>query len=183
MNTIISHNEVLDFWFNELTPKQWWVRDSKVDAEMIKRFSSAHLAAAEGQLQQWRETPEGRLAEVIVLDQFSRNIYRNSAEAYAFDEMALALAQEAVRVNADKKLPVTQRAFLYLPYMHSESLDIHEEAVVLFSQPGLEYNLEFEYKHKVIIERFSRYPHRNEVLGRTSTPEEIEFLKEPDSSF
>ncbi len=118
-----------------------------------------------------------------MLDQFSRNIHRDDAQAFSCDVVALVLAQEAVRVGADQELASKQKAFLYMPYMHSESLPVHEEAVKLFSQPGLEFNLDFEKKHKVIIERFRRYPHRNALLGRESTAEELAFLQEPGSSF
>ncbi len=118
-----------------------------------------------------------------MLDQFSRNLGRNSPDAFTADPMALVLAQEAVASGLDHQLNQQQKSFLYMPYMHSESLLMHEQAVLLFSQTGLENNLDFEFKHKVIIERLGRYPHRNEVLGRTSTPEEVEFLQQPDSSF
>jgi uncharacterized protein (DUF924 family) len=119
----------------------------------------------------------------MVLDQFSRNIHRDTAAAFANDALALALAQEAVARGSDRELPVPHRAFLYLPWMHSESPTIHEEALRLFAQPGLEHNLEFERQHKAIIDRFGRYPHRNEALGRASTQEELAFLREPGSSF
>jgi uncharacterized protein (DUF924 family) len=118
-----------------------------------------------------------------VLDQFSRNLYRDDARAFAQDVVALVLAQEAVSLGLDANLATAQKAFLYMPYMHSESLVIHAAAVTLFSQPGLEFNHDFELRHKAIIERFGRYPHRNAVLGRTSTPEELEFLNGPGSSF
>ena len=110
-------------------------------------------------------------------------MFRDSAESFAFDSLALVLAQEAVSSGVDKQLQQIEKSFLYMPYMHSESAIIHEQAVELFSQPGLENNLAFEHKHKDIIDRFGRYPHRNEILGRESTPEEIEFLQQPGSSF
>ena len=118
-----------------------------------------------------------------MLDQFSRNIYRDKAESFEQDALALALAQEIVRLELDKKLPINQRSFAYLPYMHSESKLIHEQAVKLFEQPGLENNLKFEHLHKKIVDRFNRFPHRNEILGRKSTREELEFLKTPGSAF
>ena len=118
-----------------------------------------------------------------MLDQFSRNIYRDDARSFASDTLALALAQEAVASGADQSLSAVERSFLYMPYMHSESAAIHIVAMQLFDQPGLESNLEFEKRHKAIIDRFGRYPHRNAVLGRASTPEEVEFLKQPGSSF
>jgi uncharacterized protein (DUF924 family) len=126
---------------------------------------------------------KGRLAEIIILDQFSRNIFRDTPQAFANDPLALALAQEALAVDADKALSPTERSFLYLPFMHSESAEIHKVAVMLYGLPGLEDNLDFELKHQTIIIRFGRYPHRNKILGRESTAEEIEFLKEPGSGF
>ena len=119
-----------------------------------------------------------------MLDQFSRNIFRDTPCAFATDALALALAQCAVAAGVDRQLTKpAEKAFLYLPYMHSESPVIHQQAVKLFAQPGLEYNYEFELKHRAIIDRFGRYPHRNAVLGRTSTAAELAFLQEPDSSF
>lgn len=174
---------ILDFWFNESTPKQWFARSDDFDHRIATRFSAIYAAAASGELQAWRSTADGRLAEIIVLDQFSRNLFRNAPRAFACDGMALVLAQSAVECGADQDLPVTRRAFLYMPYMHSESALIHTHAVRLFSQPGLEGNLDFELRHKAIIDRFGRYPHRNAALGRPSTPEEIEFLQTPGSSF
>ncbi len=146
------------------------------------RFGALHYAAQRCELYSWRESAKGRLAEIIVLDQFSRNIYRNHPNAFAYDSLALALAQTAIAANADHELDINQRAFFYMPYMHSESL-IHEVGVALFSQPGMEANLQFELRHKEIINRFGHYPHRNAILGRSSTPEEIDFLKTAGSSF
>lgn len=140
--------------------------------------------ASEGGLTSWRQTPEGRLAEIIVLDQFPRNMFRNQADAFATDELARQCTRNAVAAGADKALTPQQRAFLYMPLMHSESRADHEEAVRLYSShPELSYNLDFELKHKAIIDRFGRYPHRNAALGRTSTPEEKNFLEQPGSSF
>lgn len=179
------HNahDVLNFWFHELTPKQWFDKDDALDAEVRERFSQLHHRAALCELYEWRKTPQGRLAEIIVLDQFSRNIYRDQPRAFACDPLALALAQEAVTQGVDKQFKPPQLGFLYLPYMHSESIRIHEIAMELYDQPGLETNFEFEIKHKEILERFGRYPHRNKALGRPSTAEEIEFLKQPGSGF
>jgi uncharacterized protein (DUF924 family) len=136
-----------------------------------------------GELFGWRVKPTGRLAEIVVLDQFSRNIFRETREAFAQDPQALALAQELVACGQDQNLPADQRSFAYMPYMHSESRLVHEEAVRLFSQPGMEASLAFEMRHQAIIERFGRYPHRNAVLGRPSTAAEQAFLAEPGSSF
>lgn len=179
----LDMQEILNFWFQELEPKQWWVKDLSLDLKIKQRFLDVHTAATQGELWHWRQSAEGRLAEILVLDQFSRNIYRDDPRSFAFDGMALVLAQECVELELDRKLPIEQRRFIYMPHMHSESALVHEEAVRLFDQPGLEENLKFEHAHFDIIKRFGRYPHRNQILGRESTPEEIEFLKGPNSSF
>lgn len=175
--------DILDFWFSEITPAQWWAKSDPFDQLVAERFGAVQAAAARCELYEWRETAHGRLAEIIVLDQFSRNIHRGRREAFACDGQALALAQTAIALNSDVALTAAERAFLYLPYMHSESALIHRQAVALFSRPGLEGNLDFELRHQAIIARFGRYPHRNEILGRPSTPEEIDFLGTPGSSF
>ncbi|MBY0465524.1 MAG: DUF924 domain-containing protein [Burkholderiales bacterium] len=174
---------MLHFWFTELTPKQHFAKDAALDEAIRTRFGATLEAAARCELFAWRATPEGRLAEVLVLDQFSRNVYRDTPRAFAQDALALALAQELVASGQDRSLPVAQRSFAYMPYMHSESVLFHEQAVALFSQPGLEDNLRFEHAHKAIIDRFGRYPHRNAMLGRSSTAEELAFLSQPGSSF
>ena len=174
---------ILHFWFTELTPKQHFAKDAALDEAIRTRFGATLEAAARCELFGWRATPEGRLAEVLVLDQFSRNVYRDTPRAFAQDALALALAQELVASGQDRSLPMAQRSFAYMPYMHSESALIHEQVVALFSQPGLEDNLRFEHAHKAIIDRFGRYPHRNAILGRSSTAEELAFLGGPGSSF
>jgi uncharacterized protein (DUF924 family) len=177
-------HEVLTFWFQEITPQQWWKVDPAFDAALRQRFGPLHALAAACELCDWRGTPQGRLAEIIVLDQFSRNLFRGTPGAFAQDPLALALAQEAVAGGHDAALtqPI-ERTFLYMPYMHSESARVHVQAEQLFRLNGLPDNHDFELRHQAIIERFGRYPHRNAILGRTSTPEEVEFLKQPGSSF
>ncbi|MFZ2541270.1 MAG: DUF924 family protein [Gallionella sp.] len=177
------YKEILRFWFEEIDPSQWWKKDDDFDKALIEQFSDIHAKAAQCELFDWRVTPQGRLAEIIVLDQFSRNMFRGSPLAFAYDALALALAQEAVSAKADEALSPVERSFLYMPYMHSESLMIHEIAVDLFQRNGIQGNLDFEIKHKNIIEQFGRYPHRNSTLGRASTEVEIEFLKQPGSGF
>lgn len=179
----MDYNAVINFWFNEFEAKQWWVKDPEFDQLISQRFANTHAAAQAGELSDWRGDDLGRLAEIIVLDQFSRNMFRDSGEAFACDALALVLAQEAIRAGADASLSATQKAFLYIPFMHSESALIHEQAVELFNQPGMESNYDFELKHKAIIDRFGRYPHRNALLGRESSAEELEFLKQPGSGF
>lgn len=175
--------DVLNFWFEEIDSRMWFSKDSDFDELIRDRFTDIHNKAKICETFEWRKTADGRLAEIIVLDQFSRNMYRNSSRAFENDHLALALAQEAVRCGDDQKLSPISKAFIYMPYMHSESQKVHEEAVRLFSQPGLEGSLEFELLHKEIIDRFGRYPYRNELLGRASSKEELEFLKLPGSTF
>jgi uncharacterized protein (DUF924 family) len=177
------YQQIINFWFDEIDSAFWWKKDDEFDALLVQRFSGIYAQATCCELFEWRKQPEGRLAEVIVLDQFSRNMFRDTAGAFAQDTMALTLAQEAVACGADQMMTSQQRCFLYMPFMHSESLKIHEIAVELFRQEGMQNHLEFELSHKRIIEKFGRYPHRNKVLGRTSTTEEVAFLTQPGSSF
>lgn len=175
--------KVFQFWFNEISPQQWWIKDKAFDQLISKRFASTLQQASTGELYLWRQSAQGRLAEIIVLDQFSRNIYRDTPQAFAQDAMALVLAQEAIASGALQQLNADERNFLLMPYMHSESAVIHQQAELLFKQYAPENNYQFELKHKVIIDRFGRYPHRNAILGRTSTTEEVEFLLQPGSGF
>lgn len=177
------YKEVLTFWFEEIDASQWWKADPHFDNLVRQRFLSLLEQAWCGELHAWRKEPKGRLAEVIVLDQFSRNIFRNTPKAFSQDALALVLAQEAIAVGADRALSQIERVFLYLPFMHSESKLVHEWSERLFRDNGLQDNYDFELRHKAIIDRFDRYPHRNEILGRASAPEEIEFLKQPGSRF
>ncbi len=179
----MSPLEVLCFWFEEIDPKAWWRKDADFDAMVAERFGALLQRAAACELWHWRASAEGRLAEILVLDQFSRNIHRDTPLAFAQDPLALALAQEAVAGRHDQALVPARRAFVYMPYMHSESTAVHEEAMRLFSHPELAFNLDFERRHKAIVDRFGRYPHRNAILGRASTDEEIAFLQQPGSSF
>jgi len=176
-------NEVLHFWFKEISSEQWWLKDLAFDQAIKSRFLPLHDAANKAELFGWRDTTQGRLAEIIILDQFSRNIYRERAQAFASDVLALVLAQEAIALGLDMKVTENQRSFFYLPYMHSESLLIHNQAMVLYEKLGNPSNLAFEIKHRDIIKKFARYPHRNAILGRKSTAVEMEFLKQPGSSF
>ena len=176
----MNSEEVLRFWFEEIEPAQHWKKDQKFDQLVRDRFAAIHLAASRCELFGWRVSAEGRLAEIIVLDQFSRNMFRDQPESFACDALALALAQEAISVGADKQLTDQQVGFMYMPFMHSESAVIHEVALEIFANTK---NFDFELKHKAIIDRYGRYPHRNAILNRKSTPEEIEFLKGPNSSF
>ncbi len=179
----MHYQDILHFWFEELTAKQHFAKDAALDASIRTRFGATLEAAARCELFAWRASAQGRLAEIIVLDQFSRNVHRDTPRAFAQDALALVLAQELVARGQDRELATAQRVFAYMPYMHSESALVHEQAVALFTQPGLEYNLDYELRHKAIIDRFGRYPHRNAVLGRSSSAQELTFLSEPGSGF
>lgn len=174
---------ILDFWFRELTPAQWWTKSVRLDAEITERFSELHQAAAAGELFAWRASAEGRLAEVIILDQFSRHIYRDQPLAFASDPMALVLSQTAIEQGADSELTQPQNMFLYMPFMHSESFLIQQQGLLLFKEANVDNSLDFAIRHHQIIARFGRFPHRNNCLGRTSSAEEVAFLQEPNSSF
>lgn len=179
----MHYQAVIDFWFDEIDASDRWKKEAAFDRLIRDRFGDLLHSAARCELFEWRATPLGRLAEILVLDQFSRNIYRERPESFAQDPLALCLAQQAVALKIQDHLSLEQKAFLYMPFMHSESALIHQLAVRLFAEPGLEDNYRFELHHRQIIERFGRYPHRNTILGRVSTAEEVAFLKQPGSSF
>ena len=179
----MEYTHVIDFWFNELAEADWFSGGAQIDQLITDRFMSVHSAAVAGELWTWRETALGSLAEVIVLDQFSRNLYRGQATAFASDGQALSLAQVAITKGFDVDLTSDQRQFLYMPFMHSESKLVHVEGLRLFTALGDEGNLKYEIIHKDIIDQFGRYPHRNQQLGRESTPEEIDYLSNTQESF
>ena len=170
--------KVLDFWFKETTPKQKFAKDPRFDAKVKRKFEALYWKVMKGKTASWRTTPQGRLAEIVILDQFSRNMFRDTKQGFAGDKLALKLARQAVRVGADAKLSKKRRMFMYMPYMHSESRVVHKEALKIFKASGSAVMFGYEKKHKTIIDRFGRYPHRNNVLGRKSTAKEKEFLKE-----
>lgn len=174
----MSAEDVLRFWFSESVGK-WFQKSDEFDAEIRDRFLEVYEKAAKGETADWRKTPRGRLAEIILLDQFSRNMFRGTARAFESDTRALRLAEEAVHTGDYKKLSSLERRFLFMPYMHSESRDVHKKALWHFASllPRGWGAFVYELKHKRIIDRFGRYPHRNAALGRESTPEEIEFVK------
>lgn len=172
----MNYPDVLEFWFLQLTPSERFKKDEMIDLKMVEKFIVIHAQAISGELFRWRDDPLGRLAEIILIDQFSRNIYRDDPKAYMSDPTALVLAQEAVYGNHHKNFDAEQKVFLYMPFMHSESKAIHEIAVKLFSEPGLEDSLNYELEHKKTIDRFGRYPERNKILGRLSTSEEEIYL-------
>ncbi|GJL90279.1 MAG: membrane protein [Minwuia thermotolerans] len=175
---------VLRFWFEELAPEQHWTRDSAVDAVIAERFGALNGQAARGDCDGWQSSSDGALALVITLDQFSRNLFRDSPDAWANDPKALAIATAAVDAGLDQQQPALRRFFFYLPFEHSEVLTVQERCMELFGSLDLpETHMAAVHRHHEIIERFGRFPHRNAVLGRESTAEEIAFLKEPNSAF
>lgn len=199
METIES---ILEFWFgtqpdDAAVAKEksalWWAKDAATDQRMRERFGPYLINAAEGELRDWQGTPSGRLALILLCDQFPRNIHRATAQSFAFDERARSLCIKGIDAGADEALRPIQRVFFYLPLEHSESLDDQNESVALFEalaghapaevQKDFTRFADFAKRHRAIIERFGRFPHRNAILGRHSSAEEAAFLKEPGSSF
>jgi uncharacterized protein (DUF924 family) len=180
---------VLEFWFGkELKPrKAWFAKDLQFDQEIRSRFLSLHIQATAGELADWKNSAESCLALVIVLDQFSRNMFRGQPEAFTSDSAALEAAQHGIAHQFDQQLPPVQRQFFYLPLEHTEDLEFQHQSVKLFEQfkddPALSDSYQSALRHRETIERFGRFPHRNMILGRQSTVEELEFLKQPGSSF
>ncbi|OCW57574.1 DUF924 family protein [Hoeflea olei] len=174
---------VLEFWYNELSPKQWFVKDPALDQTITERFAKLHLALSRQVPPEWRASAEARLALVIALDQFPRNIYRGSPLAFATDTLALNAAKAALALGADAAVPEERRIFFYLPFEHAENLADQHRAVALCEALGNEQYLDYARQHRDIIERFGRFPHRNPILGRTSTPEEEAYLAEPGAGF
>ena len=185
MNNAQIEKEVLTFWFGDRPEEKravWFQRDPEFDAEIVARFTAAYEAAAAGRLDDMAGAPCGCLALVIILDQFPRNMFRDDSRAFATDGQALALAREALDTGFDESLDALQRQFLYMPYQHSEDLDDQRRSIELFGALG-EESQDYARRHLEVIERFDRFPHRNDVLGRESTVEETAFLEEPNSSF
>jgi uncharacterized protein (DUF924 family) len=181
--------DILDFWLGSGDAERdvWFRKDSAFDATIRERFGSAVDAAIGGAFGTWIDEPRGALALVLLLDQFTRNIYRDTPQAFAGDKRALSIAQRAVAARHDEALKPHERIFLYLPFEHSEEREVQEQSIALFTrlrdETGLGGQLEWAEKHAAIIRRFGRYPHRNAILGRVSTPEEIAFLAGPGSRF
>jgi|HigsolmetaAR201D_1030396.scaffolds.fasta_scaffold00937_13 uncharacterized protein (DUF924 family) len=169
-------DDVLRFWFHELTPQQWFSKDEQLDREVRERFGALHEALATHALAV-PDSARAMLAAVLVLDQFSRHIHRDTEQAFAFDPHALQLARQAIERNYDRDLAVNERKFLYMPFMHSEDLETQSRCVELFSALGDAESLRFAVEHHDIVHRFGRFPHRNAILGRDSTAEEQRFLE------
>lgn len=200
MNTGID--DILAFWFGgesgdgataDAQKKLWWAKDAVVDAEIRERYGALVAAAAGGAHREWARGARGRLALILLFDQFPRNIYRDTPQAFAHDGLALRLALDGIAAGADRELRAIERVFFYLPLEHAESVDMQERSVVLFSAlaagvPETDRGsfagfLDYAVRHRDVVRRFGRFPHRNRILGRESTAEEIEFLKQPGSSF
>jgi uncharacterized protein (DUF924 family) len=184
---------VLAFWFDPAHETQWFKRDAAFDAQIRERFGHHVDAAVEGKYKDWPVTPSGWLALLIVLDQFPRNIYRNDPRAWAQDPLAQRIVVSGLEEGFDRQLPPIQRVFAYMPLQHAEDLGLQRRCVHLFEAlvdgvPNDEREkyadfLDYARRHESIIERFGRFPHRNAVLGRTSTPEELAYLAEPGAGF
>lgn len=175
-----SIDEVLSFWFAD--PARWWRKDPAFDAELRDRFLALHEAIGRGEREDWLATARGALAYVIVLDQLSRNMFRGTARAFANDARARAAARRAVDRGDDRALSEDERMFLYMPFLHSEDIVDQDRAVALFRSLPSDH-VRYAEQHRDIVRRFGRFPHRNALLGRASTPGEEEFLKQPGSSF
>ena len=171
-------SQVLDFWFVQHGPEDWFMGGETFDARCAEKLSDIHAKATKGELWDWRDFVEGRIAEIVLLDQLSRQLHRGDAKAFASDPMALALAQEMVRAGMDRGLSTNERLFIYLPFEHAESLAMQKESVRLFTELGDEGYLDYAVKHLEVIEKFGRFPFRNAALGRTSTPDEIDYMTE-----
>ncbi len=176
-------DDIVRFWFEELKPKDWYRKDPAIDAEITKRFGAIYEALKTSVPQDWLAEPKGMLAAILVLDQFPRNMFRDDPRAFAMDQAALMLSKRAIAEGMDMRVPPEQRAFIYMPFQHSEARDDQARSIELFTALGAPLNLDFAQRHEAIIARFGRFPHRNAVLGRESTREELAFLKEPGSSF
>ncbi len=171
-----SPEGVLRYWFSAAVREHWFKPSKDVDDEIARRFGALHQHAAAGEFDDWARNPRSALALIIVLDQFSRNLHRGKPEAWACDERALGIARAAIVRGFDQYLSDQEKAFLFMPFMHSERLDIQEESVRLFTAAGLD-NAPYALQHRDIVRRFGRFPHRNAILGRDSTTEEIEYLQ------
>jgi uncharacterized protein (DUF924 family) len=199
---VSAPEDVLAFWFGELDAsgrapmarqKRWWMKDAAFDAEIASRFGSLHAEVARGEHDAWAATPRGRLALIVVLDQFSRNLCRGTPGSFACDARACELAREGIARGDDQKLAESERTILYMPLMHSEDLALQEQCVALFEalsavlpeaeRPAVAQSVKAARQHRDIIARFGRFPHRNTILGRQSSEAELTFLTQPGSSF
>ena len=180
MIEVETPDELIEFWFSELVAKRWFNSTPEFDDSLRHRYQELYEAASHGHLDHWRDTPLGSLALVILFDQIPLNIFRGQARSFATEEHARRVASIAIKHGYDKQLTDQQKAFLYMPFMHSESLQDQNRSIELYEKAGLENNLRFARHHRDIIERFGRFPHRNALLGRKSTEQEIAYLDSPE---
>lgn len=173
--------EIIDFWFSEEVRKLWFNSTPEFDAMLRDRYLGLWEQAAAGELDHWRQSAEGCLALAIVLDQFPLNMFRGEARSFSTEAQAREIARGAIDRGFDEQFAAERRAFLYMPFMHSEALEDQQLALELFDQEGLEGNLRFARHHHAIIERFGRFPHRNGILGRSSSADEIEYLNSKEA--
>jgi uncharacterized protein (DUF924 family) len=178
--SVKTPQDVRDFWFSDQMQPFWFKKSDDIDRQIIQLFGETYEAAHAGRLKHWLDGPEDALALAIVLDQFPRNMFRGSARSFESNDLALAVARQALADGHDQQLDPTSRQFLYLPFMHSEDLQDQERSVRLYEALGNEHSLHFAREHRDIVARFGRFPHRNAVLGRENTPEEAEFLQTHD---
>jgi uncharacterized protein (DUF924 family) len=177
----MNSTKILNFWFSKDNSTKWFTKSKDFDSLIINKFLAIYNKAANGDLDDWKQEPEGMLALIIILDQFPRNMFRDSAKSFAGDAKALSYAKEAIAKEIDKKLLLQQRRFIYMPFMHSENLEDQNISVQLFAADETSYK--YAVRHREIIQKFGRFPHRNNLLGRESTKEEVDFLKTPNSTF
>ena len=175
--------DVLAFWFEKLGRQGWFARDAAIDEEIRTRFAPLIGEINGRAIEDSISSPDHVLASLIVLDQFARNVYRGTPQAFAYDELSRAIARLAIALHIDQRVPLDRRVFLYLPFEHSEALADQLRAVELIEALGDAEYTRYAEAHRDVVARFGRFPHRNEILGRPSTPEEIEFLKQPGSAF
>lgn len=180
---IATPGDVLDFWFHTLTPEDWFKKSDDTDSIIREKFAATHLSLARSISDVWRADGDARLALIIVLDQFPRNIYRDTPLAFATDGLALREARHAVDAGLDKDVASDRRVFLYLPFEHSENLADQKRAVSLIAELGDETYTKYAEAHRDVIIEFGRFPHRNQILGRTSTPAEQRYLEKPGAGF
>jgi uncharacterized protein (DUF924 family) len=181
MTAPITPKQILDFWFSPEVAPHWFNSTPELDNQIRTDYQALWEQAAKGELDGWGGTAEGALALCILLDQFPLNMYRGKSQSYSTEQKAVAVAKAALAAGLDKMLPKDRLAFLYMPLMHSESLDDQDLSVSLYEAAGLERNVKFARHHRALIERFGRFPHRNAALGRVSTPEEIRYLDTPEA--
>jgi uncharacterized protein (DUF924 family) len=172
----ISPGDILQFWYSEPMASRWFSSTPALDAEIRARFERVWLAAAQGRLDDWKNTPQGCLALVIVLDQLPLNMFRGEARSFSTEQQAVEVCKLAIARDYDREIAPGRLGFLYMPLMHSESLADQDLSVKVFEQAGLEGNLRFARHHRELIRRFGRFPHRNAILGRESSREELDYL-------